>query len=361
MSIKSNKLIVILGPTSSGKSDLAVRIAREFNGEIISADSRQVYKGMDIGSGKITKKEMQNIPHHLLDVASPKKRFTVAQFQKLAFKAIEKIQRKNKIPVLCGGTGLYIQSIVDGLVFPEVPPDAKLRAKLEKLKTEKLFIKLQKLDPRRAKNIDCRNRRRLIRALEIIIKTGKPVSSVTSTPYSVIPALCPSKAFSDGGEAGIQNIGKNKRVHLDPRFHGDNTKINFLQLGIGQPKEKLKKLIKKRLLKRLKQGMVAEVMRLRKQGVSWKRLEEFGLEYRAVAQYLQKKTLRPALRQMLRQGEQAQGKLFRQEMINKIQKESEQYAKRQMTWFKRDKRIRWVKNYKKAIKLVKIFTNKKRQ
>ena len=294
---------------------------------------------MDIGSGKITKKEMKGVPHYLLDVASPKKKFTVAQFQKLALIAIKKIKNKNKIPILCGGTGLYIQSIVDGLIIPEVPPDAKLRAKLEKLNTEKLFAKLQKLDPRRAKNIDRHNRRRLIRALEIVIKTRRPVPSMTSTPYSVIPARF-AIASARRAEAGIQNIGKNKQIRLDPRFHGDDTKINFFQLGIAQPKEKLKKLIKKRLLKRLKQGIVAEVIKLQKQGVSWKRLEEFGLEYRAVAQYLQKK-------------------LSKQEMIDKIQKESEQYAKRQMTWFKRDARIKWIKNYKEAEKLVKIFQIKK--
>ncbi|PIZ71593.1 MAG: hypothetical protein COY11_01125, partial [Candidatus Portnoybacteria bacterium CG_4_10_14_0_2_um_filter_44_20] len=209
------KLIVILGPTASGKSDLAVEIALRLgsgqarkkygiNGaEIISADSRQVYKGMDIGSGKITpdtknssnfstgqaKKKYifthKGIPHYCIDVASPKRRFTVAQYQKLAQKAIKSIWRQNKVPILCGGTGLYIQSIVDDLVIPEVPPDAKLRAKLEKLSTDELFEKLKKLDPRRAENIDRHNRRRLIRALEIVIKTGKPV------PAPSFAEVCP--------------------------------------------------------------------------------------------------------------------------------------------------------------------------
>ena len=320
MPAKNQKLLVILGPTASGKSDLAVELARRFNGEVISADSRQVYKGMDIGSGKITKKEMRGVPHWLLDVASPKRRFTVTQYQKLARKEIKKIWQRGKLPILCGGTGLYIQSIVDGLSIPEVPPDAKLRAKLEKLTTEKLFSKLQKLDRRRAKNIDRHNRRRLIRALEIVIKTGKPIPLIKSfNILSVIPA-----------QAGIHNT--------DPRFRGDdkNRDIEILQLGIAQPKEKLKNLIKKRLIKRLRQGMVAEVKKLRNQGVSWKRLEEFGLEYRAIAQFLQKK-------------------ITKQQMIDKIQKESEQYAKRQMTWFKRDKRICWIKNYKEVKKLTKRF------
>jgi len=305
MSTRNNKLLVILGPTASGKSDLAVKIAKKYNGEVISADSRQVYKGMDIGSGKITKKEMLGMPHHLLDVASPKKRFTVAQFQKLARKEIRKIWKNGKIPILCGGTGLYIQSIVDGLVIPEVPPDAKLRAKLEKFSTEELFKKLKKLDPRRAENIDRHNRRRLIRSLEIIIKTGQPMPTAGSRTRQSLP-----------------------RTDLD--------RLNILQLGIAQPGEKLKKLINKRLHKRLKQGMIAEVKKLRQSGISWKRLEEFGLEYRAIALYLQ-------------------NKISKQEMIDKIQLESEQYAKRQMTWFKRDKRINWIKNYKEAKKLAKSF------
>lgn len=306
------KLLVILGPTASGKSDLAVKLARRFNGEVVSADSRQVYKRMDIGSGKITKKEMQNVPHYLLDMASPKKRFTVAQFQKLAWKAIKNIWKRGKLPILCGGTGLYIQSIVDGLAIPEVPPDAKLRAKLEKLSAEKLFAKLKKLDPRRTKNIDRHNRRRLIRALEIVIKTGKPVPPINPLFSQNTTPASPFFQRVVGGDFSV------------------------LQIGITHPKEKLKKLIKKRLLKRLRQGMAAEVKKLHKQAVSWKRLEEFGLEYRAIAQYLQNKTTT-------------------QQMINKIQKESEQYAKRQMTWFKRDKKIHWIKKFREAEKLIRQF------
>ena len=314
------KLIVILGPTASGKSDLAVEIALRLgsgqarkkygiNGaEIISADSRQVFKGMDIGSGKIARKEMLGVPHHLLDVASPKKRFTVAQYQKLAQKTIKDIWKRGEIPILCGGTGLYIQSIVDDLVIPEVPPDAKLRAKLEKLSTDELFEKLKKLDPRRAENIDKHNRRRLIRALEIVIKTGKPV------PAPSFAEVCPR-----------QNM---------PRT--DLGKICILQLGITKSKKELKTKIKKRLLKRLRQGMIAEVKKLRSNGVPWKRLEEFGLEYRYIARYLQKK-------------------MTKQEMIEQLEKEINQYAKRQMTWFKRDKRIHWIKNYKRAETLVKNF------
>jgi len=293
----NNKLIVILGPTASGKTDLSIKLARKFNSEIISADSRQVYKGMDIGSGKVSRKEMGRIPHYLLDVANPKTRFSVAQYKKLALRAVKNIQKNDKIPILIGGTGFYIQSIVDGIVIPEVKPDWKLRAKLEKLTTEQMFARLKNLDPRRADFIDRHNPRRLVRALEIIIKTG----SAVPTP----------------------SVNK-------------NLKFDILQIGINKSQDELKKLIYKRLIKRLENGaMINEIKKLRK-SLSWKRLEEFGLEYRFVAQYLQ-------------------GKLAYQEMVSLLQKATEHYAKRQMTWFKRDKRIHWIKNYKEAEKLVKQF------
>ena len=294
--IGDKKLIVVLGPTASGKSDLAVKLAKKFNGEIISADSRQVYKGMDIGTGKITKKEMQGIPHHLLDVVSPKSKFTVAQYRKLTLKAIDKIFKKRKIPILCGGTGFYIQAVIDGIVIPEVKPDWKLRKKLELMTTKALFSKLKKLDQKRAKNIDKKNRRRLIRALEIVMKTKKPVPPLKKQPLP----------------------------------------YSILMLGIKKEKNELRESIRKRLLKRLKQGMLEEVKKLHKSGVSWKRLEELGLEYRYVALYLQ-------------------NKLTYSQMIEKLQKEIEHFSSRQMTWFNKDKRIRWIKKQPEAEKLVKGF------
>ncbi|MCD6115124.1 tRNA (adenosine(37)-N6)-dimethylallyltransferase MiaA [bacterium] len=300
LSKKHNKLLVIVGPNASGKSDLAVKLAKKFNGEVLSADSRQVYKGMNIGTGKITKEEMQGIPHHLLDVASPKRRFSVAQFQKKAIETIKKIQKKGKLPILCGGTGFYIQSVVDGIVIPKVKPDWALRKKLEKKSCEQLYQKLKKLDPQRAKTIDKKNKRRLIRAIEIVLKTKKR-----------IPPL-------------------KKKVMFDA-----------LIIGIKRDKEELKKRIRKRLLKRLKEGMIEEVKSLHKSGVSWKRLEELGLEYRYIAFYLQ-------------------GKLNYKEMVTQLQKAIENYAKRQMTWFKKDKRILWVTTYKEAEKLVKKFLEEKR-
>ena len=290
-----NKIIVILGPTSSGKTGLSIKLAKKFNGEVVSADSRQVYKGMDIGTGKVTKKEMAGIPHYLLDVANPKTRFSVAQYQSLALKAIKDIQKKNKIPFLVGGTGFYIQSVADGIIIPEVKPDWKLRKRLEKMTNEQLFAKLKILDPRRAESIDRNNPRRLIRALEIVLRSKRPV----------MPLL-------------------------------KNTRFEVLFLGIKRDQRELKTLIGKRLLKRLNEGMMDEVKQLHKSGVSWTRLEELGLEYRYVAQYLQ-------------------SKLKYDEMVIKLQKEIEHYAKRQMTWFKRDKKIKWVKNYQQALKISKRF------
>lgn len=300
------KLIVILGPTSSGKTGLSIKLAKKFGGEVVSADSRQVYRGMNIGSGKVTKKEMAGVFHHLLDVANPKRRFSVAQYKKLAEKAISKIHKKNKIPFLVGGTGFYIQSVVDGIVIPQVKPDWKLRAKLEKLTVEQMFEKLKKLDPKRAKSIDRYNPRRLVRALEIVMTTGKAVPTIT----------------------------KNK-----------NSELDILQIGITKSQDELKKLIRKRLLKRLENNaMINEVKKLRKT-LSWKRLEEFGLEYRFIARLLR----------YAQHCGQAQYLEAYQEMIDSIQKESEHYVKRQMTWFKKDNRIIWIKNQKEAENLIEKF------
>ncbi len=292
----NRKLVVILGQTASGKSALAVKIAKKFKGEVVSADSRQVYRGMDIGTGKITIKETKGIPHHLLNITSPKKRFTVAQYKKLAIEAINKIQRKGKLPILCGGTGLYIQAVVDGITIPEVKPNWPLRRILDKLNTEELFEKLKKLDPKRTETIDKHNRRRLIRAIEIVLKTKKP-----------IPGL--------------------KKIPLP---------YPVLMLGIKKGKEELEKLIEKRFLKWLEEGFLKEVLNLRKMGLSWKRIEEFGINYRTASQYLKKV-------------------ITEEEFIKKSLIELRNYAKRQITWFKRDGRINWIKTYKEAERLIKRF------
>ena len=322
MNEKSKKIIVILGPTSSGKSDVAIKLARKFNGEIISADSRQIYRGMDIGTGKVTgalapvilskAKDLvlrpffsQGIPHYMLDIISPKTNFTAAQFKKKAEKIIADILKRGKVPVICGGTGFWIKSLVDNVSYPEVKPDWKLREKLNKKTPEKLLAMLKKLDPARANNIDVKNPVRLIRAIEICKTLGKVPRNEKS------PALRITKA-------------------------GLSDEWEFLQLGISLSKEKLHQRIKERLDQRFKQGMIAEVKRLHsKDKVSWKRLESFGLGYKLIPQYLRKEIL------------------TKDDLFEKIYLAEKNYAKRQMTWFSKDKRIKWFKNYRETEKEVK--------
>ena len=296
---KKQKIIVILGPTAVGKSAFGVALAQKlartswgrYNGEIISADSRQVYKGLDIGTGKITKKEMGGVPHHLLDVANPKKQMTVTAYQKLAREKVEDILRRGKLPIVVGGTGLYVDAIVNDVSFPEVPPNPALRKRLNEKSPSQLFAMLEKLDARRATTIDAHNPRRLIRAIEIATVLG------WVPPYVNIP-----------------------RKDLNPLF-----------IGLTLPPEVLKKRIATRLLSRMKGGMLSEVKKLKKNGLSWKRMEELGLEYRYLSRYLC-------------------GLRTKDLMLKELESEIVRYAKRQMTWFKRDKRIVWFKpSEKKAI------------
>ena len=292
-----NKIVVILGPTSSGKSDVAIRLAKQFNGEIISADSRQVYRGMNLGTGKVTKNEQRIVKHWMLDIISPKTEYNVAKYKKTTKKVIQDILERNKLPIICGGTGFWIKAIIDDVDFPEVKPNKELRAKLEKLNAENLYKKLSKLDPVRAKNIDKHNKVRLIRAIEICKELG------------VVPKV------------------KNNR----------NNKYKFIQIGIDIPQKKLHKNIEKRLAVRFKKGMIKEVENLHfKTNVSWKKLEIFGLEYRYISQFLR-------------------AKLSKDEMKEKLFQESKSYAKRQMTWFRKDSRILWLKNYQAIKKSVQKF------
>ena len=291
------KIIVILGQTATGKSDLAVKIAKKIGGEIISADSRQVYKGLDLGTGKITKKEMQGVLHHLLDVANPKKRFSVAQYKKLADKKIKEIIKRGKVPIICGGTGFYIDAVVKNITFPEVPPNEKLRKVLNKKTAQELFEMLKKLDKTRANNIDKNNKVRLIRAIEIAQKLDKVPKLQGATNSAMAEFVAP---------------------------------YEFIKIGLFLPTDILKKKIEKRLLARIKIGMIKEIEKLHRQGLSWKRMEELGLEYRYTALYLQKK-------------------ITKQEMIEKLNFEIYKYAKRQMTYFKRDKEIKWIDASKKDL------------
>jgi len=271
---RMQKLIVVCGPTATGKSDYAVELAKKIDGEIISADSRQVYKGLNIGSGKITAEEMQGMPHHLLDVADPKDIFSVTEYQKLALEAIEEILSRGKTPIICGGTGLYIDAVVCGTVFPAVPPNPDLRAQLQELSLEELQQKLSSLDPRRFDLVDQKNKVRLMRAIEIAEALGSVPETVTNPQHDV-------------------------------EWH-------YLDLDDNV----LKKRIHDRLMKRLDNGMIEEVETLHKEGVSWERLEALGLEYRYLALYLQ-------------------DKFTKEDMLTQLEFAIWHYAKRQRTWFKK--------------------------
>jgi len=288
------KILVILGPTATGKSDLAVKLALKYNGEIISADSRQVYRGMDLGTGKITKKEMRGIPHYILDIVKPNSIFNVSKYKVKAQKIIADILKRNKLPIICGGTGFYIDAVVNNTNLPEVLPNPKLRKKLESKNCEQLMSLLQKLDKNIIKTIDSKNKRKIIRAIEIATKLGG------------VPAI------------------KSKPLY------------DAIQIGLIAPDKVLKDRIKARLVRRIRAGMLTEGQRLHNQGISWKRMENLGLEYRYIARYLNKQI---TLNQMI---EQLNSKIW-------------QYARRQKTWFKRKKNIIWYQIGPKTSK--KIISN----
>lgn len=284
----------MVGPTASGKTSLGIFLAQKVGGEIISADSRQVYKGLDIGTGKVTRAEAKGIPHHLIDVVSPKKQFTVDDFVKRAEKACSSILQKTRISILVGGTGLYVDTFVGRMSYPNVPPDTALRAQLEKKSISELLGQLEQLDPERAATVEQGNKRRIIRAIEIAKAIGK------SPPPN--PTL----------------------------------KYDVLWLGLNPGQDKLRANIHKRLKARIKLGMVAEARRLKKAGVSYKRMDKLGLEYRYLSALLQ-------------------DKLSRKEFEVELERAIGNYAKRQLTWFKRNKDIHWVANKTEALQLAKEF------
>ena len=295
-----NKILVILGPTASGKSDLAISLAKKYDGEIISADSRQVYRGMDIGTGKVTKREQRLVPHHLLDVASPKKNYTVHHFQRDAKKAIADILRRGKVPILCGGTGFWIDAVLSDAKLPAVEPNLELRKKLSKLTTAQLYARLKKLDPARARSIDRHNPVRLIRALEIVMTTKKPVPPHTG------------------------------RSHYDS-----------LLIGIRVPKKTLQKRINKRILSMMRNCLEKEVSNLVKK-YSWDLPALHGIGYREWQRYFN--------------DDQSKA-----ETIAAIQQATRNFAKRQMTWIKKIERtypIRWITSQNDAQKLIKNFLEK---
>ena len=309
------KIIAIVGPTSSGKSALGIYLAQKLGGEVISADSRQVYKGLDIGTGKVTKREMQDVPHHLLSVASPKRQFSADDFIKKASKACSDILKNNRMPIVVGGTGFYVDALLGRMSFPQVPPNPPLRARLEKKSVSELYKLLKKKDPVRAKTIEPKHKRRLIRALEIA--QGR---RHTSRSEHKTWASAPERT-SEGGVPPYQT----------------------LWLGLSPTLPTLKKNIRMRLFARIRAGMIAEAKRLHNPqaggGLSYKRMEELGLEYRSLARFLQ-------------------DKINKQEFETGLERAINNYAKRQMRWFKRNKDIKWITSKAEALRLAKSFLSR---
>ena len=276
------KLIVVLGPTACGKSDLGVALAKEYNGEIVSADSRQIYRGMDLGTGKITPEEMDGVPHHMLDVLDPGQSYSVVQYQEGAYAAIDGILARGRLPFLVGGTGLYLRAVSEGYVFTGPPPDQALRAELEAMDMDALR---QQLTDRGVElNEDSyHNRPRLVRQLEKI-RTG--VDPHAETPREA--------------------------------------KYDVLNLGVSYDRETICGRIDVRLVRRLDAGMIEEVDRLRQQGVSDRFLEGLGLEYRYITRYLT-------------------GELTSEsDLIDELGRAIKRFAKRQVSWFKKDKDVHWL-------------------
>lgn len=303
------KAVAIVGPTAAGKTKLGVAIAQEFNGEVVSADSRQIYKYLDICTGKdkddyivSVGTEQCSVPtkisYHLIDILEPHQEITVADFQKKAFVAIDKITKKNRLPVIVGGSPFYIYSITEGWQFSKIAKDEKLRKKLNKLSLPELQNVLRETDSVAFKKIDQNNPRRLMRAIEVCAISGK-------------------------------DFEKSKPVA--------KMRYNFLFLGIRFSNSELKERIRKRLKERFKEGMIEEVKNiLAKKQVSYENLARMGLEPRFIAYYLQ-------------------NKINKEQLEDLLLKNIYRFAKRQMTWFKKDKRIQWIKNAEEAKTLTAKF------
>ncbi len=279
-------VIVIVGTNASGKSNLAVSLAQRHNGEIISADSRQVYRGLDIATGKISQKEMRHVPHHCIDIADPGSRYTAADFARDGRRVLADILRRDRLPIIVGGTGFYIDALLKPELLSTVPPNEELRAGFHSLPIDVLFSQLEKMDPERAQDLqrkgEHRLRRRVTRALEI--------------------ALAPEA-----------------HGHVEP---SPLPEIHTMWIGIHWDNDTLKERIRQRTRARLKEGMVEEAKRLHADGLSWERMEELGLEYKHLADFLR-------------------GYCSEEEMLERIERDDWKYAKRQRTWFKRNAAIKW--------------------
>ena len=272
------KLIAVMGTNASGKSGLGIELAARYGGEVVSADSRQVFRGLDLGSGKITPEEAKGVPHHLIDVCEPGEFFSMADFQRLAYAAIDDILSRGKLPFLVGGTGLYVDAVIDGYELSEVEPDLELRAHLETFETPALYDMLKEKLP--DTDIDPKNRNRVMRALE--------------------------RLAADDYHPGRSS----------PRYE-------VLKLGVTWPREILKQRIDERLERRLRQGMIDEVKGLMDAGVSTEFLTKLGLEYRYITEYLL-------------------GKWTYDQMLDELARAIKRFAKRQMTWFRKEENLHWL-------------------
>ena len=273
------KVVAVVGTNASGKSSLGVALAERFGGEIVSADSRQVYRGLDLGSGKITREEMRGVPHHLLDIREAGEFFSMADFQRLAYACIDGILFRGRVPFLVGGTGLYVDSVLDGYLLSDTEPDFSYRAKLEERTTPELYGMLLRLVP--DTEVDPKNRNRVMRMLERI---------------------------HDGDDA----------------LPSKQARYESLRLGVSWPREILAGRIQERLERRVGEGMIGEVQGLLDAGVPKEFLLGLGLEYRFITQYLT--------------GEIPD----REEMLSQLARAIRKFAKRQMTWFRRNPDILWL-------------------
>ena len=281
-------LIAIVGPTAVGKTEFAIALAEAVDGEVVSADSRQIYRHMDIGTAKPTPAQRARVPHHLLDVVDPDQPLTLAQYQRLAYEAITAIHRRGRVPLLVGGTGLYVRAVLEGLRIPEVPPNPELRARLEEEArregAETLHARLRALDPTAAARIDPRNVRRVIRALEVCLIAGRPISEL-------------------------------QRAEPPP--------YRILRLGLTRPRPELYARIDARVEAMIEAGLVEEVRSLLARGYRPDLPAMTGLGYRQICQYLA-------------------GKLTLEEAIREIKRKTRRFVHHQRTWFRPDDpRIRW--------------------
>lgn len=285
---KKKPLVVIVGPTAVGKTSVSIELARRMNGEIVSADSRLLFRGMDIGTAKPTREEMRNVPHHLIDVADPDEDWSLAVYQREAYRVINDILNRGNLPFLVGGTGQYVRSIIEGWRIPPQSPDFQLRDTLnhwgEEIGAEALYERLKRLDPEAAEKIDYRNKRRTIRALEVIFKTGRRFSEL-------------------------------KRKQICP-YHP-------IILGIERPRAALYERVDRRIDEMLKAGWIDEVRGLLAQGYSAELPTMSAIGYREIVQYLQ-------------------DEITLDEAVILIKRDTRVFVRRQANWFKPDDpRITW--------------------